>query len=365
MNQPSPYLRIERVSKSFGDFQALRDISLDIHVGEFVCFLGPSGCGKTTLLRAIAGLDIQSAGRIIQNGVDISSLPPAQRDFGIVFQSYALFPNLNVVDNIGYGLVGGGKSRKEIEARVAELLALVGLVAQERKFPSQLSGGQQQRVALARALAMSPGLLLLDEPLSALDARVRQHLRGELKQLQRRLGVTAIMVTHDQEEALAIADRIVVMNDGRIEQIGTPIEVYRHPEAAFVADFVGQMNFVPVELHSDSAVRLGEATLEVTGIHPQGHGRATLCIRPEDIQIRGVVEGQGNSVRARIEQMEFLGSFCRAELQLACGRRLRADFSINAMRDLSLALGQELSIALPPNRIRLFPASAMSAAQHG
>lgn len=359
----APYLRIERVSKQFGDFQALREVSLDVLPGEFVCFLGPSGCGKTTLLRAIAGLDIQSAGRIVQNGTDISALPPSQRDFGIVFQSYALFPNLNVVDNVGYGLVNGKRSRAEIKARVAELLTMVGLVAQEKKFPSQLSGGQQQRVALARALAMSPGLLLLDEPLSALDARVRQRLRGELKQLQRRLNVTTIMVTHDQEEALAIADRIVVMNNGRIEQIGTPIDIYRQPEAAFVADFVGQMNFVPVELLSSTDIRLGQATLSVVSTAPHKRGQATLAIRPEDIQIRGVMAGQANSLKANIERMEFLGSFFRAGLSLPCGQHLHADFSINAMRDLSLTLGQEVQIALPSDRIRLF-ADSRTAAEH-
>lgn len=353
----TPYLRIERVSKQFGDFHALRDVSLDVQPGEFVCFLGPSGCGKTTLLRAIAGLELQSAGKIIQNGVDVSALPPAQRDFGIVFQSYALFPNLTVVDNVGYGLVDGKRSRAAIRERVAELLKLVGLVAQEKKYPSQLSGGQQQRVALARALAMSPGLLLLDEPLSALDARVRQHLRGELKQLQRRLKVTTIMVTHDQEEALAIADRIVVMNNGRIEQIGTPIDIYRQPAAAFVADFVGQMNFLPVEILSGTDIRLGQVMLTVPGGSSRPQGRATLSIRPEDIQIRGVVAGQANSLKANIEQMEFLGSFCRAELRLPCGQHLRADFSINAMRDLSLRLGQEVHVALPADRLRLFPAS--------
>ncbi|UCH76088.1 MAG: ATP-binding cassette domain-containing protein, partial [Rhodospirillales bacterium] len=210
----APYLRIANVTKNFGDFTALDDVSIDINEGEFVCFLGPSGCGKTTLLRAIAGLDIQTFGRIDQGGRDISALPPAERDFGIVFQSYALFPNLTVTRNIAYGLENRKLPKDEVRARVDELLQLVGLSGQGDKYPAQLSGGQQQRVALARALATSPGLLLLDEPLSALDARVRVHLRHEIKQLQHRLGVTTIMVTHDQEEALTMADRIVVMNHG-------------------------------------------------------------------------------------------------------------------------------------------------------
>ena len=364
MSSRHPYLRIEFVSKNFGDFQALKNISLDIYPGEFVCFLGPSGCGKTTLLRAIAGLDIQTSGRILQAGGDISGLPPSQRDFGIVFQSYALLPNLTVAANIGYGLAGGKMSRADIAKRVTELLALVGLSGQETKYPAQLSGGQQQRVALARALAMSPGLLLLDEPLSALDARVRQHLRSELKQLQRRINVTTIMVTHDQEEALAIADRIVVMNEGRIEQVGTPMEIYRQPAAAFVADFVGQMNFLPVDVEPGGSIRLGQAVLETGDANMTVGQGATLCIRPEDIQVRGIASGQGNTLLTRIEHMEFLGSFCRAELRLPCGRSLRADFSINAMRDLALVPGQGLQIALPSERMRLF-ANDHEAARHG
>ena len=213
------YLEIENVWKSFGDFVALRDVSLSILEGEFVCFLGPSGCGKTTLLRAVAGLDLQTRGSIRQGGRDISTLPPSQRDYGIVFQSYALFPNLTIEKNIAFGLENTGRSKAEVAGRVAELLDLVGLPVQAKKYPAQLSGGQQQRIALARAMAISPGLLLLDEPLSALDAKVRVHLRHEIKDLQRKLGVTTIMVTHDQEEALTMADRIVVMNHGVIEQV--------------------------------------------------------------------------------------------------------------------------------------------------
>ncbi|MGI9463720.1 MAG: ATP-binding cassette domain-containing protein, partial [Aestuariivirgaceae bacterium] len=206
-----PYLRIRDLIKNFGNFTALEDISLDVFDGAFVCFLGQSGCGKTTWLRAIAGLDIQTAGSIEQGGKDISALPPSERDFGIVFQSYALFPNLTVQRNVAYGLENAGAGKAEISKRVSELLSMVGLPDQGPKYPAQLSGGQQQRVALARALATSPGLLLLDEPLSALDAKVRVHLRHEVKMLQERLSVTTIMVTHDQEEALAMADRIVVM----------------------------------------------------------------------------------------------------------------------------------------------------------
>ncbi|HEX4858035.1 MAG TPA: ATP-binding cassette domain-containing protein, partial [Usitatibacteraceae bacterium] len=230
----TPALSITGIGKAFGAFQALSDIELTVPSGEFVCFLGPSGCGKTTLLRIIAGLEVQDTGSIRQGGRDVSNLPPAMRDYGIVFQSYALFPNLTIFNNVAYGLVNRGRRRAEVKGRVEELLALVGLPDSGRKFPGQLSGGQQQRVALARALATSPGLLLLDEPLSALDALERVRLRQEIRALQQRLGITTIMVTHDQEEALSMADRIVVMNKGRIEQVGTPLEIYRDPQTTFV-----------------------------------------------------------------------------------------------------------------------------------
>ncbi|TXH38500.1 MAG: putative 2-aminoethylphosphonate ABC transporter ATP-binding protein [Rhodospirillaceae bacterium] len=359
MAEPSArklYLHIDSISKSFGSFQALKSISLDIYEGEFVCFLGPSGCGKTTLLRAIAGLDIQTSGRIEQGGRDISALPPSKRDFGIVFQSYALFPNLTVAENIGYGLVNTGKRRAEVQGRVTELLNMVGLEGQERKYPMQLSGGQQQRVALARAIAMSPGLLLLDEPLSALDARVRLHLRTELKHLQRQLGITTIMVTHDQEEALAIADRIVVMNHGVIEQIGTPEEIYRHPTTPFVASFVGQMNFFKAAASDVGGLRIGNIDIVAPDASGCGDGEFHLCLRPEDVQVRGIRPDQGNVFEARIEELEFLGSFCRAQLSALQDEavRFQADFSINAMRDLELVPGRSLSVALPQDRLRVF-----------
>src|SRR5215210_2511494 len=282
----APFLRIRNLEKRFGQFTALKDIDLDVTQGEFVCFLGPSGCGKTTLLRAIAGLDPQDEGTIEIAGRDVSNLPPAARDFGIVFQSYALFPNLTVAANVGYGLVNRRAGRAEMDARVAELLALVGLPEQGIKYPVQLSGGQQQRVALARALATSPGLLLLDEPLSALDARVRLRLRDEIKQLQRRLGVTTIMVTHDQEEALAMADRIVVMNQGVIEQVGSPQEIYRNPTTAFVADFVGTMTFLPGTLVALDKVKVAGFTFDCPvqdGLAPGN--KVALCIRPEDVRV--------------------------------------------------------------------------------
>src|SRR4051812_14793420 len=304
------YLEVRNLHKRFGDFTALGDISLDVDEGEFVCFLGPSGCGKTTLLRAIAGLDPQTSGAIRQKGRDVSALPPSQRDFGIVFQSYALFPNLTVVDNVGYGLVSRRQKKGEIAKRVAELLALVGLPDAGPRYPAQLSGGQQQRVALARALATSPRLLLLDEPLSALDARVRLRLRHEIKALQRRLGVTTIMVTHDQEEALTMADRIVVMNHGAIEQVGSPQEIYRTPATAFVADFVGSMNFLSGTLEAPDRVKIGGRLLVCPPQDGLAAGTAvSLCIRPEDVRVRDLPADALNRIAVDVAELDFVGAF--------------------------------------------------------
>ena len=350
------YLEVRNLHKRYGDFSALSDISLDVAEGEFVCFLGPSGCGKTTLLRAIAGLDPQTAGAIRQKGQDVSALPPSARDFGIVFQSYALFPNLTVAANVGYGLVSRRQSRAQITARVAELLALVGMPDAGPRFPAQLSGGQQQRVALARALATAPGLLLLDEPLSALDARVRLRLRHEIKALQRRLGVTTIMVTHDQEEALTMADRIVVMNQGAIEQVGTPEQVYRTPATAFVADFVGAMNFLDGTFTAPDCVSVGRVSLSCPPQDGLASGsKVRLCIRPEDVRVRDLPADVSNRLSVQVAELDFVGAFCRASLH-ADGVALVADFSSNLIRDLGVERGRSLDIALPPECVRIFAA---------
>src|SRR5829696_1919550 len=361
MRSPSsaPFLRIRNLEKRFGQFTALKDIDLDVTQGEFVCFLGPSGCGKTTLLRAIAGLDPQDEGTIEIGGRDVSHLPPAARDFGIVFQSYALFPNLTVAANVGYGLVNRRAGRAAMDARVAELLALVGLPEQGQKYPIQLSGGQQQRVALARALATSPGLLLLDEPLSALDAKVRVRLRDEIRALQQRLGVTTIMVTHDQEEALTMADRIVVMNQGVIEQVGAPSEIYRAPATPFAADFVGHMTFLDAVATGPSTVRVGALELAVAGNGALKPGTPVrLAMRPEDVRTRGIEADTPNRFDARIARIAFLGSFCRAQLAPTAspGTTISADFSTNAMRDLQIAEGETRTVAFPPESLRVFAA---------
>ncbi len=348
-----PYLVVESVTKRFGHFTALDRVSLTVGRGEFVCFLGPSGCGKTTLLRAIAGLDPQDEGRIVQAGRDVSALPPSARDFGIVFQSYALFPNLTVAANVGYGLVSQRRSRAEREARVRQLLDLVGLADQAWKYPAQLSGGQQQRVALARALAMDPGLLLLDEPLSALDALVRAHLRGEIKALQRRLGITTIMVTHDQEEALSIADRVVVMNRGRIEQVGTPDAVYRHPETLFVAGFVGRMNSLPATVSGPAEVKVGAVRIAAAAAGRRREGEAVqICLRPEDVLVAETGE-PGTRLRATVRGMEYLGSIARAALE-AAGLPLTMEVQDTALRRLALRPGAAIEIVIPPDRVLLF-----------
>jgi len=361
------YLRVANLSKKFGEFTALRDISLQVSEGEFVCFLGPSGCGKTTLLRAIAGLDIQTTGTVEQAGRDISALPPSERDFGIVFQSYALFPNLTVTRNIAYGLENKKLPRDRIRARVAELLDLVGLDAHKDKYPAQLSGGQQQRVALARALATSPGLLLLDEPLSALDAKVRVHLRHEIKQLQDKLGITTIMVTHDQEEALAMADRIVVMNHGVIDQVGTPTEIYTRPATPFVADFIGTTNFLNGAVAPDGRIQLTGMTIGAqgdAGDRPAG-SRVTVSIRPEDVRLATPENAQPGGIEVRVIDVEFLGSFQRsylvptaagdAEADEAC---FKADVSANHARDLDMRVGRVLSAQLRPEFLRLYDGAA-------
>jgi iron(III) transport system ATP-binding protein len=349
------FLELSDIRKEFGEFVALKGVSLGVRKSELVCFLGPSGCGKTTLLRIIAGLEVQSAGRIVQAGRDISRLPPMERDYGIVFQSYALFPNLDVAANVAYGLVNRHVPRAAREARVRELLTLVGMPDAGMKFPGQLSGGQQQRVAIARALATSPGLLLLDEPLSALDARVRVRLRGEIRALQQRLGITTILVTHDQEEALSMADRIVVMKEGAIEQIGSPAEVYLDPATPFVADFVGKTNLLPAQATGDGRVQVGAQRFECETNGTQGSLR--VFFRPEAVQVRGVNGATPNSADAMIEKVEFLGAYSRITFRLqGIDQPLYADFSDNDMAWFRVKPGDTLRVSLPPERLRVFAA---------
>jgi iron(III) transport system ATP-binding protein len=363
--QTAAALELVGVKKDFESFTALRDIHLRIDAGEMVCFLGPSGCGKTTLLRIIAGLETQSSGRILQSGRDISWLAPDKRDYGIVFQSYALFPNLTIADNVGYGLVNGRARRADVKARVEELLMLVGLPTSGPKYPSQLSGGQQQRVALARALATRPGLLLLDEPLSALDAIERVRLRGEIRRLQQQVGITTIMVTHDQEEALSMADRIVVMNHGVIEQVGTPMEVYERPATPFVADFVGKVNVLRAQALGGNRFRVGEIDLQCDACEATfTPGEAVnLYMRPEDRVAEHLQPDTPNRMRVRITKVEFLGGLCVAEVTADAlrGQVLGLNFSLNQLHDLDIREGNHLDIALRANRIRAFASPKVAA----
>jgi iron(III) transport system ATP-binding protein len=349
------YLRLAGIRKDFGSFTALSHIDLDIAKGEFVCFLGPSGCGKTTLLRIIAGLEVQTAGRIELAGRDISRLPPARRDYGIVFQSYALFPNLTVAENVAYGLVNRKVPRAQAQARVAELLQLVGLPGSEAKFPAQLSGGQQQRIALARALATAPGLLLLDEPLSALDAIVRVKLRQEIRSLQRQLGVTTIMVTHDQEEAFAVADRIVVMNQGAIEQVGDALQVYRDPKSLFVADFVGRINVLAATALDAGRLRIGTHEFHCAHAHTQGRA-LRVYLRPEDVLARPIPDGDPNVFEAQIEKIEFMGPYClvRVASAVLAEHKLTVYLSLNYLAEARLEVGSRLPLRMMPERMRIF-----------
>ncbi len=360
--RPSATLSLSAIHKAFGAFVALRSIDLTVEAGELVCFLGPSGCGKTTLLRIIAGLETQTSGRVVQNGHDISTAPPSARDYGIVFQSYALFPNLTIHGNVAYGLVNRRKGRADIDARVKELLTLVGLPDAGPKYPSQMSGGQQQRVALARALATSPSLLLLDEPLSALDAKERERLRGEIRALQRRLKVTTIMVTHDQEEALSMADRVVVMNVGAIEQIGTPLDVYERPATPFVADFLGKVNVLDAECLGGGRYRVGDVELATQANGTARGDRVRLYLRPEDriLADTGPVHGMPNALNGTVRRVDFLGTYCLARVDVDGfgGQAMTIYLSLNQAQELGVREGAALPFALRGERVRVFPRAA-------
>ncbi len=361
MSSDQPYLQVRNLTKRFGIFEALTNINLDVNQSEFICLLGPSGCGKTTVLRCIAGLETPSSGEIIQDGVDVAPFPPDKRDFGIVFQSYALFPNLTVDENLGFGLKNRKLSKAEISKRIAKLTQTVGLEGHGSKFPGQLSGGQQQRVALARALATSPGLLLLDEPLSALDAKVRQHLRREILDLQRKIGITTILVTHDQEEALTMGDRIVVMDHGVIAQTGTPHEIYSFPKTPFVADFIGEMNFLQSTVADGNEVVVNHLRFkfgQASNSRASGD-RVFLCIRPEDVVLRSNKEHaiDSNFAVAVVLDTEFLGSFYRVRLALkdTDNTEFVAEVPPGDMRSLNLERGLALQVNFPIDRLHIYP----------
>jgi len=352
------FLTLTQVQKLFpGGVAAVEDFNLDVDRGEFVSFLGPSGCGKTTTLRMIAGFEKPTSGTITVDGKDITYKAPNQRNVGMVFQSYALFPNMTVAGNIGFGLKVRKRPKAEISRKVGELIELMHLTGRADRYPWQMSGGQQQRVALARALAIEPEVLLLDEPLSALDAKIRIVLRKEIRSIQRQLGITTVYVTHDQEEALSLSDRVVVMNEGRIEQIGVPSEIYNFPTTAFVASFVGTLNLVNARVIDASAGRLtlDDQEIRATKVKSDSSpdGRVTLALRPEGISLGEGTEG-ANRLRGTVEDINFLGSIVRIRVRLSDGGPDGEPPSIVALDTFNEphlrvpAVGEETTISFPP-----------------
>ena len=331
------YLSISHVTKKFGDTVVVDNFNLDIERGEFVSFLGPSGCGKTTTLRMVSGFEIPTSGKIILNGADITDKAPNQRNVGMIFQSYALFPNMTVAQNVGFGLRVRKESEATVKQRVEEMINLISLEQHAHKYPYQLSGGQQQRVSLARALAIHPQVLLLDEPLSALDAKIRVSLRAEIRAIQKRLGITAIFVTHDQEEALSISDRIVVMNAGEMEQVGTPFEVYNFPKTQFVANFVGSLNNADAEVLDPA-----NGMLSMDGVHfktadtempdRRKGDKVKISIRPERFSF-AADPLKDNVVECTIENITFLGSVVRIQVRIG-GTKFNMDTFNNPFLEL-------------------------------
>jgi putative spermidine/putrescine transport system ATP-binding protein len=338
-------LELTHLYKAFGDHVVVNDFNLSIGQGEFVSFLGPSGCGKTTTLRMVAGFEVPTAGQIIINGAEITYLPPNKRNVGMVFQSYALFPNMNVAENIGYGLKVEGKSKAEIAYRVQKMLAIIHLDDLGKRYPNQLSGGQQQRVALARALAFQPHVLLLDEPLSALDAKIRVELRHEIRRIQQQLGITTIYVTHDQEEALSLSDRIVVMNQGKMEQAGTPNEIYNFPATEFVAQFVGQINLLPVDIvkPAEGVVRLGQQIIRAGQFDRLNGHQMRLAVRPEELDL-GFREG-ANNLTGRVESITYLGSIVRVRVNVE-GQLVSMDL-FNERKQKFPIVGEQFTVTFP------------------
>src|SRR5215210_5272264 len=314
------FVELDSLHRSFGEVVALDGISISLEEGEFLSLLGPSGCGKTTALRLVAGFDRPNSGRIVVAGRDMTRVPPNKRDMGMVFQAYSLFPNMSAARNVEYGLKIRGAAREERQAKVAELLELVGLGHAGDRYPHQLSGGMQQRVALARALAIEPRVLLLDEPLSALDAKVRVQLREEIRRIQTQLGITTIYVTHDQEEALSISDHVAVMYSGRIEQVGTPAEMYGAPATPFVAEFIGTMNRLEATVAGDGVVHYAGRQVAVDAARGRVPGeRVLVLVRPEVLEVAPVENGgePAGGLAGEVVSHTFLGSLTRVEVDVA------------------------------------------------
>jgi putative spermidine/putrescine transport system ATP-binding protein len=352
-------LEIRGLQKKFATSTAVEHFELDVERGEFVSFLGPSGCGKTTTLRMIAGFEIPSAGTIRIDGADITRRPPNQRNVGMVFQSYALFPNMTVADNVGFGLKVARKPSAELGTRVREMLELIKLPMMGARYPYQLSGGQQQRVALARALAIQPKVLLLDEPLSALDAKIRVSLRNEIRAIQRKLGITTIYVTHDQEEALSLSDRIVVMRDGRIEQIGTPFEIYNFPRTGFVASFVGTLSILRGQVIDPERGAIAIDGQEIRASRGLADARVgemrAVALRPEIVSLHTSAHN-GNRMQGTVEDVNFLGSIVRIRVRFG-----ENAVSLDTFNNPSATLpepGQAVTVSFPGEAVLVLEGSA-------
>ncbi len=348
-------VELDRLTKRFGTTAAVHGLSLSVARGEFFTLLGPSGCGKTTTLRIVAGLVEPDEGRVLFDGKDVTHLPPWDRNLGMVFQNYALWPHMNVFDNVAFGLVERRLPREQVRRRVAEALELVGLAGMEGRYPSQLSGGQQQRVALARALVVRPGLLLLDEPFSNLDAKLRVQMRAELARLQREVGITTLYVTHDQEEALVLSDRLAVLDAGRLVQAGTPRELYENPRDVFVADFLGGANLLPGVVvrrgQGEVEVQVAAARLTAAADAEVAPGQAVwVSVRPEHVEV--CTDAAGGSVSGMVRATDYLGWTLQAEVVLSDGTRVQ-------VRGLDpatpLAAGRPVHLRLRPDRVRVFP----------
>ena len=340
-------VRLVNITKRFGPMLAVDDVSLDVSDGSFTTLLGPSGCGKTTTLRIVAGFFQPDAGDVFIGRDRVNDLPPHRRRTAMVFQEYALFPHMTVFENVSYGLRMRAVPAAETHRRVSDVMELVGLPGVGEKFPSRLSGGQQQRVALARALVVEPEVLLLDEPLSNLDAKLRVRVRTEIRLLQQRLGITAVYVTHDQEEALAISDRVAVMNHGRIQQVGAPLEIYHRPQNRFVADFVGLANFIEAEGMGDGTVRAGGRIL---GIHGRAVGPVTLVLRPESVQMRRQLSAGANAVPGRVAAMSFLGTLARYWVDVD-----GTQWIVDVPSPGDDVLSGDVFLEIPPERIHVLP----------
>jgi len=362
------HIELESLTKRFDDVTAVDDISLEIQAGEFFSLLGPSGCGKTTTLRMVAGFEPPTTGKILLDGVDVANLPPNRRQVNTVFQSYALFPFLTVAENVAFGLKYKSVPKAELNSRVAEALELVQLTGYEKRRPNQLSGGQQQRVALARALVLRPSVLLLDEPLGALDAKLRRTLQVELGVLQKQVGITFLYVTHDQEEALTMSDRLAVMNHGRVAQLGTPEEVYNEPADAYVADFLGVSNLMDARVQPGGdgkgpcQLRMGDFTLEAAAGRLDATGTVKLAIRPERIHVEPYETTGANRVPGMVERLVFLGSTTHVYVRLATGSTLQT-LVRNDGAELPYSQGTAVSVAIPAEALRVLPDPAVSAAE--